>query len=783
MATPSSMLHIISQGLQDQERLNSSRGNPSIHFYTAVHHPRTRWASRWERIDFDGLADFGRSATATLPIKGELISRITLVVVLPDIKTPQIRAATAATNAGHELIGPHWSWTNSVGNAIASEISLTIDGQRIDTLDSRFLEILNEEETSIEHFESSCDMVLRNPMDYSEREYLRYRSLTPTVEIGIPFWFSRGPGSSVLPIQAMSKSKVQITCNFRTIQELIYTDARVDSRNPGKESSQSGPLPLISSAIFYETDETSPQRIYNQTRIPIIQGGEPTLEPFGRIISGVTMPSASQLHFEDAFFVVEYISVEDREASAFRLANLSLPILQHVALPSKPTEGTSIIRMPINQEGLVRDITLVAQREEATQFNAYFLFSKDLGDPSTVSVTETDWRHNCFIPWWANARIPNWDYGDGYVRPAFVNRQSDPISGMTMTYRGRIRFDHDGPSVFRSLIPSLNGIRKTPLINRYIYKYFFQDSEEETRTLNSHKNEYRGAANWDLLPKKELVIRMADTVCGNGTENNWITDTTQTEKEWIGSTLTEIDSVISPTTEGFRIRLQGGTPPGLSSGKSAFVEGIVDYQALRRIPGYIATRVRLNVNGSASLVVQTGVNQHIWIAVAGSGGFGTGVGQEGGNAGDAVQIGFTGGPSPTRSHIAPSSNFGGAGGGRLDEAGPGLPDGIQMPTTDAFVLSHSRTNFAMLGGDGYYGGGEGSLGGGGGGSYVSRWITSVHSAVDPTMGSIVSATLTPLVRSFSSSSSSSPPKFTLYSWLTTHNILQIVGGKAALLFT
>ncbi len=100
-ATPTSMLQLVGYGLQDIERLNIKKGNPDTRYYSFVYKKRTRWASQWRRVDFDNLADFGRRATVTLPILGELITRATLVVELPDIWTPQ----DAATAAG--AVGPH----------------------------------------------------------------------------------------------------------------------------------------------------------------------------------------------------------------------------------------------------------------------------------------------------------------------------------------------------------------------------------------------------------------------------------------------------------------------------------------------------------------------------------------------------------------------------------------------------------------------------------------------------------------------------------------------------
>jgi hypothetical protein len=51
-------------------------------------------------------------------------------------------------------------------------------------------------------------------------------------------------------------------------------------------------------------------------------------------------------------------------------------------------------------------MTWVAQNEDAMDYNAYFLYSRDLGPPDTSGS---------FIPWWPDTRVPpDWDFGDGY---------------------------------------------------------------------------------------------------------------------------------------------------------------------------------------------------------------------------------------------------------------------------------------------------------------------------------------------------------------------------------
>jgi hypothetical protein len=581
-ATPASMLRIVTQGLQDRERLNTPAGNPSVGFYTSVLRRRTRWASRWRRVDFDHGADFGRIATVTIPQLGELITRATLIVELPDIVTPQDGAVT-----------PKWAWTNSIGHAIAESIAFSINGEVIDRIDSRLMEVLDEQRTPVEHFDSTNSMLLRNPSSYSDTETISKNLRNPTLEIIPPFWWNRGPGPQALPIQALAKDQVQLTVNFRPIQQCVFTSAAT-------------PIPTFAGSTLYDGD--------------------------GNAVG--TMPT--NWHFT-AYWIIEYVSLEDREAAAFRQADLEIPIEQHVAVPAFDTEGRSRVRIPLHEGGLIRDMTWVCQRPEAaTDYNAYFLFARDLSGGL-----------------WPDAQIPNWDYGDGYIRPGFSDRRSDPITSATMFISGRRRFEHEGTSFFRSLIPAL-GSRRTPLINRYIYRYDFGfwPTGGLAEALDRPVDEVRGAANWDKLPDKELVLTMNTESC---TVPSW----SPTGDPTLTFTGDRWDFLLSEANldareDGFHVRLQGASP----NGRGAFVEGIVDLQAVRAIPGFRNIIVRTCANGSAALAAQISDGpgyRYIWLAVAGAGGYADTQMKDvtsgapkfvGGDAGDAVSIGQQGNAGP-----------------------------------------------------------------------------------------------------------------------------------------
>ena len=850
------------------------------------------------------MADFGKKATVTIPILGELISRAILVVELPDIYSQQVAAGAAACaiDPSSTIIGPYWSWTNSIGHALCSDVTFTIGDQLIDRLDSRLLEVIDEQTQPVEHFDTTNNLIGRDPAAYSQFAYQKPTAQPQTVQVVLPFWWNRGPGPQILPIQALANDRVQIDVTFPAIQSCIYTDARVNPKNPGPESTQAGPMPTMNGSIFYRTDPSGVP-IYDMIRDPSASVATGLLDlsgmfnvgglvldsrntVLGSILPGYTMlPIGSKdWHFTDAYWIFEYISVDDRVAAAFRNADLQLPIEQHIAVPPVSTGGSASIRIPIDQGGLVRDITWVAQRAEATNYNAYFLFSRDLADSNALPPQ---------IPWWPDIGIQDWDYDDGYSRPAFCDRLTDPIDHATIWFQGQRRFELDTPSVFRSFIPALN-CGRTPMINRFIYRYDFGfwSSGGLAEAWRMAKDEVRGFSNWDKIEKKALELVINRDTCSP----NWAIDTTYSPATYSVAQYASVLLNFPNATEAFRVEMWGGTPGTLYGGKGAYIAGILNYQQVVRIPGFVKLYVRLVIGGSAALVAQTNTG-YVWIAVAGGGGAGADSTYKGGDAGSVVETGTRG--DGVRTHIStttpidpssplypvqysgsytndlttisisgayvnesgipftffpsegthdlsyvfnvqlidangatstliytvqwqdtapdteatdvhydiatttnydvvlttsatngyitvsPYGTLGGAGGGRdgtVYVPGVGLSDGAQIPSTKSWVLSTNSTGGktqGYAGGDGYYGGGSGTAGGGGGGSYITSYFTEITterpaSYVQKTTGTVI---LTPL-----KSVARVNPSFNIYSWLTTYNMLRIVGGRGTLMF-
>lgn len=502
-ATPANSLTLISSGLADA-RQRPELGNPDINQFVKVVRKTTRWAAMYNRVEFDGAPEFGTRVSLTLPRLGELVSGVTIVVTMPDIYTTQLLAIKAAggtslSNRGN-FLGPLYGWTNSLGHALIQQVELEVGGAIVETLDSRLLEMLDELNETLESAVAKNVMIKRAPNNFNAT-YTLSEDLT-TVYVPIPFWFSRpGVYSHALPLDAMYTDQVRIHVTFRPISQLFYTEARVNINTVGYNplTDGGGPLWPLAGAKFWQSNSAASGRVYNMTT------ATPPTGISGEVIQGVNMPT--RFTPTEAYALVEYISLEEYEALAFRTAELTYQVQQHVAIPVQQTLQGKEIRLALPYSNPTKEVLWVFQRPEAETYNAWFLFSRDLGPtvPPQASAAESS---PCAIPWWPNATVIPQAANKWQIVPGFQTRASDPLEAATLLYNSYDRFVHDGPSYFRGVVPS-QYYTKSAVLNRYIYAYSF----------GQYKDPYTygpsGAANWDKIPRKEIYLTLA-----NGRQNS-----------------------------------------------------------------------------------------------------------------------------------------------------------------------------------------------------------------------------------------------------------------------
>jgi len=489
-ATPATNLTLVSSGLADT-RLQPARGNPDLKQYLKVFTKKTRWSAQWNRVDFDGSAEFGQRVSLTIPPLAELVTGINIVVTMPDILTTQLAAIRDSSGVSFDqpgrFLGPTYGWTNSLGHALIQQIDLEIGGAIVETLTGQQLEILDELYETTDSSRAKDAMIKRAPNGFSPRTWL---STNTTVYVPIPFWFSR-PGiySHALPIDALRVDRVRIHVTFRPITELFYTDARVDSRTTGFRAGTDIPGTMwnIVGGRFWRTPATpSLSRVFS-INPTISSTGAP-----GELIPYQTLPT--RFTPQDAYVLIEYISLEENESIRFRSSELTYNVEQHYAVPAQATLGQNEVRLVIPYTNPTKEVLWVLQRPEVATYNAWFLFTRDLAPVRTTNP--------CLVPWWPDAQLTPSAPNGWAIVPGFQNAYSEPVAGATLLYNSFERYVHEGGSFFRSIVPATN-YEKMPIRNRYIYAYHFGQREERL------KYGVTGVANWDKIPRKELFVTLS----------------------------------------------------------------------------------------------------------------------------------------------------------------------------------------------------------------------------------------------------------------------------------
>jgi hypothetical protein len=475
-----SLLKVISSGIQD-ERLNFKH---TLYPFTKIWIKAGRWTTQWGRLEFDNTPTFGNTAFFRILRKGHLVTRLFLVATMPDIWSTQNKAkqANCFKNAY-----PRLGWTNSLGHALVQNLTLDIANDRVESIDSRLLEMLDEYHTPLEKVPVMNDLIKRKDHGFSETSFgwpptiLQQASPQPfneTVVVPLPFWFTRGDFGCALPIDAIAMDEIRVGITFNNLNGLYYTETTVPNTSLAPGTS----LWPLSGTNFYETNPTDP-----------LNPGIPLSNSDGII----TMPNNLQLG--NCYILAEYVYLDQNEANRFRLADLQIPVVQHYRMNPFQTRGLPTARIPLNIPNPTKDIFFMLNREEAPSYNAYFLGTRDLRGTVNTSPSLIQYPNI----WWPDAIGLYAQSPANYLRPGFALSDSEPLSGYEVDYEGQlVRFRTQGPALFRSIIPSYEQ-RKSPWVNRYYYNFPLGIQNGFTPFSAP-----QGEANLDKIVNRDLVLQM-----------------------------------------------------------------------------------------------------------------------------------------------------------------------------------------------------------------------------------------------------------------------------------
>lgn len=473
-----SLLSLLYSGLQD-DRLLPPKGIPKIDTFQRVFLKGGRFTTEWFRLNFDGKSSFGKTAKATIPRRGHLVTRAFLVTVMPDIQGIY-NAAAAAAPPGFTT-QPVFGWTNSVGHALIQQAELTIGGEPIDTLDGRLMEVLDEFHTPLEKVTAVNRMLGRTDNGFTARTN-GHAATNQEIITPLPFWFMRGDPSAALPIDAIGLDTVQININFSSLNSLYVSEPPLAFTLPNTSNTSN-----TGSTVASNFTTTSLYCIDNKPFYVPLTNTTFTYVSGSNVVTS-TFITPSELEIVDSYILLEYVYLDKPEASRIRLANIEYPIVQHYPFIYE-TKGASSAKISLPIPNLTRDLYFMAHRPEADSFNAPFLATRDMNASGTLSNV-----------WWPDAR------GLGKMQmqaliPAYSVLDSEPISSIALLYEGSlVRYATDMPALFRSILPGMEQI-KSPWHNKYYYHIPFGTQHEQFGITNA-----MGHANLDKVRRVELDL-------------------------------------------------------------------------------------------------------------------------------------------------------------------------------------------------------------------------------------------------------------------------------------
>ncbi len=440
-----------------------------------------RATTQWIRLDFISPPEFGRKSSIILPRKGHFIRRLFLVTSLPDLDEDRRKALRAVT--------PRFGYTNSIGHALIDEATLTIGGAKIDTLNSRLLEVLDEAYTPLEKVPTINKLIGRSTTDFGDG--LPAQQL----HIPLPFWFCNENPAYSLPIDSIAVDEVRLEVTIRNLVNLYYTRSRTTD----------GALYPLDSPTYYAYNDISGQ-LYPNLYIPPI-GEDP--EQYTRQLFKAENSNGRPIDsykLGDTYILAEYVYVDSPEANRYRLADLEIPIVQHTIIEPVTSQGRPEIQIPIRIGNPVKSIRFYGQLSQAEQLNSYFLATRELAAANQYGPSPQLW-------WPITGSFDEYN-----ITSAFSNTNSELFSRIQLKYHGTlIRYTTDAPVQFRTCMPLMYGDSKTAWHNKYYYMLPFGDScanydKIERIQLELGLQPVRGKLSTAFVPPAVTVYLFAETV-------------------------------------------------------------------------------------------------------------------------------------------------------------------------------------------------------------------------------------------------------------------------------
>ena len=207
-------------------------GNPQITFFKVVYRRHTNFSVEPIQQVFNGVANWGKSVSATISRNGDLLHRMYITITLPVVPT--------TNNAADQF-----RWLNWLGHIIVQQAEIEIGGQRIDRHYGHWLHIWNELTQTSGHQAGYATMVGNVP-----RLVQSSIDSFPSITLYVPlrFWFNRNVGLA-LPLIALQYHDVKLNLQLANVGDCYWASS--GTRVPGDLVD----VKLWVDYIYLDTDE------------------------------------------------------------------------------------------------------------------------------------------------------------------------------------------------------------------------------------------------------------------------------------------------------------------------------------------------------------------------------------------------------------------------------------------------------------------------------------------------------------------------------------------------
>jgi len=322
-------------------------GNPQMTYFKSVYQRASNFAINYSKVPFIGNVNvgLGKEIKFSIPFKSDLLGALYFKIKFSDlIRTEQFTDINGVTSNKPQFS----SYVNGIGYNCFEYIKLYINGNLIQTLDSKLIYLINELYNDQAKKDSFYSMNLFNNTNFKIADD-NIEDVNTTLIV--PFFFSKNT-SFALPLCALNHSDIQMVVKFKEASKCVVKQ--------------------------YNTDGDTEMGINGYTVTTQNQGGQNVLVPTGP--SG-TVPNQYEIYDESVSAEIESFEIfseniylNDTEKKMFLGRELTYLVeLFHIGNTNKITNpnNDNVYSMELESKNPTKYIAWFLQREDVYDAN-YF---------------------------------------------------------------------------------------------------------------------------------------------------------------------------------------------------------------------------------------------------------------------------------------------------------------------------------------------------------------------------------------------------------------------------